>query len=115
METQHFMKSEFHCKCCGVGGVQSELVAVLELVRLRFNSPVIVTSAFRCVEHNKDVGGKPKSKHALGKAADIVVKGISPKEVYDFLVQTFPNSYGIGRYETFTHIDVRAYAVRWEG
>ncbi len=113
METQHFKKSELCCKCCGIGGVKSELVAVLELVRLRFNKPVIVTSPFRCLDHNKAVGGKPNSKHVLGKAADIVVKDVDPKEVYDFLVQTFPKSYGIGKYATFTHIDIRVGMARW--
>lgn len=110
----HFKESEFGCKHCGTTeGLSTELIAVLELVRYKFGSPVIVTSAVRCKVHNTNVGGAKRSKHLEGTAADIKVKGVSPKDVYDFLNETFPNYYGLGLYNTFTHVDVRSVKARW--
>lgn len=113
MDTKHFKDSEFACKCCGWVNPNSELKAVLELVRCKFDSPVIVNSACRCESHNAKVGGANNSRHKLGVAADIVVKGVPPKVVYGYLNSTFPNQYGIGKYDTFTHIDVRSKKARW--
>ncbi len=113
MNTKHFNESELACKCCNETKPNSELVAVLELVRNYFGAPVTVNSGYRCEKHNKSVGGAKGSKHLLGIAADIVVKGIKPSDVYTFLNSTFPNRYGIGEYNTFTHIDVRENKARW--
>ena len=114
MDTKHFKDSEFACKCgCGWVKPNSELKAVLELVRCKFNSPVTVNSSCRCESHNAKVGGAPSSQHKLGTAADIVVNGVPPKVVYSYLTSIFPNQYGIGKYNTFTHIDVRSKKARW--
>ena len=48
-------------------------------------------------------------------AADIVVKDIPADEVYNFLDIHQPNKYGVGKYKTFTHIDVRINKARWRG
>ncbi|AKU42643.1 peptidase [Vibrio phage H188] len=114
MNTAHFKAKEFMCNCgCGQTKPNSELMAVLQLVRLHFNKPVVITSSYRCPKHNKAVGGASKSKHLEGIAADIQVKDIEPMEVYHLLDSIFPNHYGIGSYKTFTHIDVRPTKARW--
>ena len=114
ISTKHFDIREFSCKCgCGVTKPCSELFAVLELVRVHFNKPVTINSSYRCEKHNAEVGGAKNSKHKLGIAADIVVKGVEPKLVYQFIDATFPNSYGLGSYNSFTHIDVRPIKARW--
>lgn len=113
--TRHFKQSEFRCKC-GCGGIKpnQHLMAVLQLVRIHFNQPVVITSGYRCETHNKNVGGAPKSKHVEGIAADIKVKNIDPDQVYHFLDSIFPNCYGIGLYKSWVHIDVRQTKARWE-
>lgn len=111
--TRHFKKHEFQCKHCGKVELSQHLLAVLELVRLKFNAPVIVTSGYRCEDHNENVGGAPTSKHLDGIAADIKVKGVSPEKVFEFLCDTFPNCYGIGLYSSWVHIDVRGSKARW--
>jgi uncharacterized protein YcbK (DUF882 family) len=113
MSTKHFKTSEFACKHCGEVKVSNHLLSILELVRLRFGKPVIVTSGYRCEVHNKNVGGAPKSKHIEGIAADIKVKGIKPSDVFDFLDETFPDQYGIGLYSSWVHIDDREIKARW--
>jgi uncharacterized protein YcbK (DUF882 family) len=112
--SKHFSRPEFACKCkCGFATVDVELIQVLERVREHFGNPVKINSSCRCVKHNKDVGGKPGSKHLRGIAADIVVLGVEPAQVYQFLDDHYPDRYGIGRYNTFTHIDVRTRKARW--
>ena len=113
MNTAHFKNEEFACKHCGGIKPDQHLLAVLELVRLRFDSPVMITSGYRCPVHNKNVGGAAQSKHLEGIAADIKVKNVSPDTVYEYLCETFPNTYGIGLYKSWVHIDTRKKMARW--
>ncbi|MEW8195231.1 MAG: D-Ala-D-Ala carboxypeptidase family metallohydrolase [Candidatus Thiodiazotropha sp.] len=115
MKSQYFSRHEFRCRCgCGKNTVDTELLEVLEDLRAFFERPVVPNSGHRCEQYNKEVGGGEKSQHLEGKAADIVVVGVSPYEVYDYLNHKYPNQYGIGQYPDFTHIDVRTHEVaRW--
>ena len=115
MDTLHFRQSEFKCSCCGETKYNPHLVAILELVRIHFNKPTFITSSYRCPAHNKKVGGATKSQHVEGTAADIQVDDVAPDLVYEFLNNTFPNSYGLGKYSSFTHFDVREVKARWVG
>jgi len=45
---------------------------VLEKIRLEFNSPVILSSWFRCVTLNNLIGGNKHSYHLKGSAVDII-------------------------------------------
>ena len=112
--SEHFNSAEFACKDgCGASEVKPELIGILEDVRAHFGKPVVIFSGRRCENHNRKVGGAPKSQHLFGTAADISVKDTLPKVVADYLEGKYPGSYGIGRYKTFTHIDVRNYKARW--
>jgi len=90
-----------------------ELVGALEMVRMHFCRPVVISSGCRCAAHNAKVGGKPSSQHVFGKAADFSVVGVSSKEVQAFLISMCHGKYGIGVYEHFTHLDVRRECARW--
>jgi uncharacterized protein YcbK (DUF882 family) len=112
----HFRETEFACKHCGKladTGIPQELIDVLEMVREHYNAPVTINSGYRCPTHNKEVGGVPNSQHLLGTAADIVVKGVDPAKVYAALDPYHEG--GLGKYATFTHIDVRGSRARWSG
>ncbi|WP_311750730.1 D-Ala-D-Ala carboxypeptidase family metallohydrolase [Proteus columbae] len=114
MLNQYFKKKEFACKCgCGQSDISDELLAVLTDVREHFGKYVIINSGNRCHAHNKRVGGSKNSTHLKGIASDIVVKGVNPSEVHKYLTEKYPDSYGIGKYPNFTHIDVRDYKARW--
>jgi hypothetical protein len=56
-------------------GVERNLEALVEEVldpaRERLGGPVKVNSGYRCVMHNREVGGVPASQHLRGEAADI--------------------------------------------
>ncbi|MHA1840418.1 MAG: D-Ala-D-Ala carboxypeptidase family metallohydrolase [Candidatus Heimdallarchaeota archaeon] len=112
----YFNLNEFRCKCgCEEVSVDTRLLEVLTDVRTYFNLPIKVNSGFRCVVHNKSIHGSSKSKHLIGIAADIVVKGLtSQDEVADYLLNKYSDTFGIGRYNGRTHIDVREKKARWD-
>lgn len=115
MFSNNFSRSEFKCKCgnCNFDTVDHELITVLEDARKHFGKAVKINSACRCAAHNKAVGGKSKSKHLYGIAADIAVKDTTPLQVYSYLANKYSDKYGLGSYNTFTHIDVRQTKARW--
>lgn len=65
---------DFACKCgCGYFRVSKNLFDALITFSERVH-PLKITSASRCKEHNKRVGGAPKSEHLTGEAVDISLK-----------------------------------------
>ena len=95
--------------------ISPDLVKVLQKIRTHFGKAVTITSAYRTPAKNKACRGTAYSQHLYGMAADIKVKGISPKKVAAYAEKLLPNSGGIGIYKTFTHIDVRKTKARWNG
>jgi hypothetical protein len=118
---KYFERREFKCKCGKCGGFPVEpsekLVKLLDAIRGHFNAPVTITSGVRCKTHNSSpaVGGATNSQHLKGTAADIKVKGVAPEKVADYAETLLPGTGGIGRYGTFTHVDVRSNKSRWNG
>ncbi len=114
--SKHFSRKEFACKCgCGFDVVDVELVQILEEIREHFDQPIIITGPNRCSEHNSKVGGASKSMHAVGMAVDFKVEGVKSGIVADYLEGRFSDKYGVGRYRSWTHLDVRFIPARWEG
>lgn len=95
--------------------IAPELVNVLQQIRTHFGKAVTITSAYRTPTRNNAVGGTTYSQHQYGTAADIKVKGVTPKKVAQYAEKLLPNRGGIGIYSTFTHIDVRQTKARWKG
>lgn len=119
-KVKNFKREEFACKCgkyCNGFPVEPdpELVEILQKIRHHFGKPVHINSAIRCEKHNTNVGGASGSQHKKGTAADIRVEGISPGEVAAYAETLLPGTGGIGRYATFTHVDVRKVKARWNG
>lgn len=114
--TQNFSTEEFRCKCgqCEEIEIDPTMVLVWQMVRDHFDKPVRITSGYRCLNYNRHVGSRDTSMHIKGRAGDGQVEGISPKLVYEFVDSVFPNSLGLGVYDTFVHIDSRIdRAYRW--
>lgn len=93
------------------------LAVQLEIIRAHFNAPVRINSGYRNLEYNRNIGSKDTSQHVLGTAADIIIKDVSPDEVADaieFLINTgMLKEGGVGRYNSFTHYDIRGTRARW--
>jgi len=107
----NFSREEFACKCgCGFDTVDTELINVAETVRARIGA-YTPNSACRCKKHNKIVGGYNNSQHLIGRAIDIPTK--NPRDLYTYLDELYHNTFGIGLYNTFVHIDTRIKKARW--
>lgn len=119
--SENFKACEFACKgvgCCSTIDIDTKLVKYLQKIRDHFGAPITINSAYRCTVHNKAVGGASGSKHRLGMAADIKVKGVKPCEVAKYAESI--GVLGIGLYETaadgyFVHIDTRKTKAFWYG
>lgn len=95
--------------------ISDKLVQILQAIRNHFGQPVTINSGYRTVSHNKKVGGAAYSQHIYGTAADIVVAGVKPDDVADYLETIMSTTGGIGRYKDFVHVDVRTARGRWNG
>ena len=119
--SKNFQFREFDCQgkgCCSTTIIDEKLVEYVQRIRDHFGKPVTITSPYRCEVHNRRVGGATKSYHMQGKAADIVVQGIPPREVAKYAESI--GILGIGLYESsqdgyFTHIDTRTTKSFWYG
>lgn len=59
----------------------------LQPMREHFNTPILVTSGYRCSTLNKRIGGSPSSFHCQGCAADIKFDGETNhtlKDIFNF-------------------------------
>ena len=86
-----------------------KLIDILSWLREEeVTAPVLVNSWYRDPDYNQVIGGVGTSMHITCGAADVVKGGYSPTQVADML-ERHPLSelFGIGRYNTFTHIDIR--------
>ena len=121
--TPHFRAGEFRCKC----GREHEfeinhaLVEKLEQLRTALNcSSIKVTSGFRCVTHDKNVGGTGTGQHTKGNAADICCYGQDRKPISSKIVCCKAQELGftgianITSAYIYTHVDVRT-GSKWFG
>lgn len=119
--TENFSMDEFECKCGCImpefvkKNVQ-ELAENLQVIRNIYGK-INLTNAYRCKDHNADVGGSANSQHLKGKAADIKSSDINPEDmaaiVDDLMKSENFKLGGVGIYNTFTHVDIRGVRARW--
>lgn len=92
--------------------VDPELVDRLQKLRDLVKKPIKINSGYRTPEYNKQIGGVGGSQHIEGKACDIVIKGYTPEQVKTLAKKV--GFRGLGLYDDFTHVDVRATASEWD-
>jgi len=107
----HFKLDEFRCQGCDDFKLNIHLLLKLEELR-KLTGPLIINSGYRSVSYNASVGGIKNSEHIKGNAADIRAVNMSPYNVYYIADKMFN---GVGRYATFTHVDVGENVYRWKG
>ena len=123
--TKNFLISEFECKCgdCKISAdVKNNLIKLadqLQILRDKVQKPIEINSGYRCANYNDNVvKGAKHSRHKKGQAADIVIDGMTPNEVHELVCEMVElgqiNFGGIGKYNTFTHLDIRDYSARWD-
>ena len=62
---------------------------VLDPVRDMVNTPIIITSGYRCPRVNRLVGGVDNSQHMSGCAADFHVQGYNHSMMYEVFLYIF--------------------------
>lgn len=108
MQSKYFSYDELACHHCGELTISPTLLGLLDEIRERVGAPVYISCAYRCPEHNAEVGGVRNSQHVLGTAADILVPEGWTVDQLANLAQEL-NADGVGRYynSDFVHVDVR--------
>ena len=119
----HFNAREFRCQCGQPHEtlIASELVDKLETLYTALNcSKIIVTSGYRCPEHDKAVGGTSSGQHTKGTAADVCCYGQDGQPISSKTVCCKAQDLGFGGIANitssyqYTHLDVRT-GYRWLG
>ena len=121
--TKDFYLHEFECRDKSHINLEVfnnilELADNMQLIRDYLGKPITINSAYRSPSYNKKIGGAKLSQHIIGNACDFTVKGFTPDEVADKLEDLIKDltisQGGIGRYDTFTHYDIRGIKARWD-
>ena len=119
----HFNVREFRCQCGSSHEtlIASELVDKLEALYTTLNcSKIIVTSGYRCPEHDKAVGGTSSGQHTKGTAADVCCYGQDGQPISSKTVCCKAQDLGftgianITSSYQYTHLDVRT-SGKWYG
>jgi len=118
----NFSLSEFQSK----DGSETPPMVILNLRKLAKNiqvlrdyigKPIKINSGYRSPQHNAKIGGAKNSQHLTGKAVDIRVDGMTPKQLFD-IIETLQNKGkmdigGLKAYNSFVHYDIRGNFARW--
>jgi hypothetical protein len=116
----YFNTSELSCKCshleCKDQKISIDLIERLTKVRIELNKPLIITSAFRCHQYQKDLAESgantvvaKQSQHELGNAADVVPNGATAAQLQPIAEKQFK---AIGIAKNFLHLDTRDDKIR---
>lgn len=100
----NFNKHEFMCRCgCGRADMDPKFVYTLQFIRDRAGFPLVISSGYRCPDHNQAVSstGSRTGPHTLGKAADIRVSGEAAYHLVRLAVRQQVT--GIGIHQTGPH------------
>lgn len=108
-DLKHFSKEEFACHHCGENLIELEFVQKLDDIRERLGKPMVITSGYRCPEHNNNISSTGlNGPHTTGRAADIHAPPEIARDLLRFAVKEFP---GIGinlkgeHSSRFIHVD----------
>lgn len=117
MLTKSFALAEFACNDKNNTPVPENLLCnvqilagQLQLLRDHLGEAIMINSGYRTPAYNKGIGGAPKSQHLQAKAADIVVRSKTPKQLKAIIEKLIKDGVmkngGIGLYPSFVHYDI---------
>jgi uncharacterized protein YcbK (DUF882 family) len=109
----HFQLWEFACKDgSDVVLVHPVALYLLEDIRRRVGKALHLNSAYRTVSYNAAITDSASgSAHIYGLADDIWASGVPPSVIADLAENLGVG--GLGRYSTFTHVDIMGHHRRW--
>ncbi len=72
MKWKYFKESEFACRHCGRNEIDWVFVEKLDQLRAVYGAPLVVTSGYRCPDHNRAVSSTGATgPHTTGRAVDL--------------------------------------------
>lgn len=74
-----------------IRNIQYGVQMVLEPLRRILQTPIIITSGYRCAKLNKAVGGVANSWHTKGNAADLRIKNEEEAKAIFQILKTLPS------------------------
>jgi hypothetical protein len=86
---------------------------VADEARHRLGRPLRISSAYRNAAYNKAIGGASASIHMWGGALDLSGSPVTLVGILEAMRKEGVFKGGIGRYKTFTHVDVRGKNTDW--
>lgn len=108
-----FVLREFRCHCaeahCHQTLIDPRLVDTLQTIRNLVARPVLLGSGYRCPTHNRRVGGRTRSYHTQGMAADIRCHSRQEFDEIEAAARRIPSVGAIGCYpaQGYLHLDLR--------
>ena len=113
----HFTWDELACRCgCGIRNICPRAIRKLQRLRDIARSPIMISSAARCPQHNARIGGAVQSYHIATPdrpscAFDVLSAVHDPQRLAGMAEQA--GFRGIGTYHNWVHVDDRSYDARW--
>lgn len=102
----NFSPAEIACRGTGQLKLHPAALDKLQALRDRLGKPLILRSAYRSPEHNRRVGGAPRSKHMDGTAFDIAMSNHNPAEFEAAAREVGFLGFGTYPRSGFMHIDL---------
>ena len=103
---KNFSPAEIACRGTGKLKLHPEALDKLQALRDRLGKPLIVRSAYRSPEHNRNVGGATRSKHMIGAAFDITMSNHDPAAFEAAAREVGFLGFGFYPRSGFIHIDL---------
>ena len=110
--SEYFDSREFACHDGSEHAISAELISKLTALRKEIGKPITITSGYRSPAYNKSIKGATNSFHMRGMAADCQVEGMTPAQLKAIALRI--GFRGIGLYDNFIHLDVRAKYTEWD-
>lgn len=113
---KNFSPREMACRGTGRLMVNERAMDMLQALRDTLGKPLIITSAYRSPEHNRNVGGAKSSKHMEGIAFDVRMDNHDPHEFEAVARRIGFTGFGYYPKSGFMHIDIgpaRSWGTPW--
>lgn len=78
---------------------------ILDPLRIKVGKPITINSGFRNERVNRAVGGAATSQHRFGQAADLVIKGMTTREIVNLIIDMkLPYDQLIEEFGSWVHV-----------
>jgi len=112
----NFSPEEIACRGTGKVGINPDAMDKLQALRTALGVPLMLNSAYRSPEHNRNVGGARNSFHMRAMAFDVSMANHDPAKFEAAALAVGFTGFGFYQRSNFMHIDTgpdRYWGERW--